>query len=225
MTTKNATFEQGAVLLSGYGTVATWRKPINNARFGPSVLILQCSTSDDGVFQPAFDVTVHGTEALHALREAIRLALGEPEPVALPCAPDAALQWRAAGFDRLAAQNRMLRGRLASLEAAHKVAQERNRELWNAVDSDSERAKVLDRMKGINTQTNSKMHADLAYALNAIDAAIFSGNTFTFHDARMALREHLERWNSWDKERFYYAPDGTMMNADGTRSIFANVDK
>lgn len=224
MTTKNTTFEQGAVLLGGYGTVATWRKPINNARFGPSVLILQCSTSDDGVFQPAFDVTVYGTEALHALREAIRLALGEPEPVTLPCAPDAALQWRAAGFDRMAVQNRMLRGRLASLEAAYKVAQERNRELWNAVNSQGERAQVLNSMRGISATTGKHMDAGVVYALNAIDAAM-ADDVFEQKDNRMKLREHLERWNRWDKEHFYYAPDGTMMNADGTRSIFDDVDE
>lgn len=68
------------------------------------------------------------------------------------------------------------------------------------------------------------VHKDTLHALDSIDAAVFSGDAFMSEGGRKILREHLERWNRWDKETGYYAEDGTFMNADGTRSVFDDVD-
>ena len=67
------------------------------------------------------------------------------------------------------------------------------------------------------------MHEDIAGAFEQIDAALFSGDTFFSFENRKILRERLERWERWDKEHGYYDADGTLLNADGTRSIFDDV--
>ena len=69
------------------------------------------------------------------------------------------------------------------------------------------------------------MHKDIEDALEAIDAALFSGDTFMQYAERMKLREYLGRWDRWDKEHNYFAADGTLLNANGTRSIFDDVDQ
>lgn len=73
----NVIFEFGAVPLAAYGLVASWRRPRDNerGRWIPSVVVLQSSTVDDGVFTPTTDVTVSGVEALTLLRSAIDEAL------------------------------------------------------------------------------------------------------------------------------------------------------
>lgn len=71
----------------------------------------------------------------------------------------------------------------------------------------------------------SAMHPAVVEAFEEIDAAVFSGDTFMSHEGRTELRKYLARWNQWDAESCYYAADGTLMNADGTRSIFDDVDK
>ena len=69
------------------------------------------------------------------------------------------------------------------------------------------------------------MHPDVEKAFEQIDAAVFSGDTFTVQENRMKLREYLERWTKFDKTYNYYAPDGTLMTHDGKRSIFDDVDE
>lgn len=77
MTTKP--FITGAVVLGGYGQVATWRYKNPDAEYksnrAPMVAILQAETSEDGVLSPARDVTICGADALRALRSAIDEAL------------------------------------------------------------------------------------------------------------------------------------------------------
>lgn len=70
-----------------------------------------------------------------------------------------------------------------------------------------------------------RIHEDVLEAFEQIDAAMFSGDTFIQHEGRMKLREYLERWNKWNSEHCYYAEDGTLLSADGTRSIFDDVDE
>lgn len=62
------------------------------------------------------------------------------------------------------------------------------------------------------------MHPTLENALEEIDAAIFSGDTFMHEEGRKVLREYLERWNRWDQSSCYFTADGTTMDADGTVS-------
>jgi len=69
------------------------------------------------------------------------------------------------------------------------------------------------------------IHPDVLEALEQIDAAVFSGDTFQTQEARQWLHSYLERWNRWDKTASYYAKDGTLMNPEGTRSIFDDVDE
>lgn len=69
------------------------------------------------------------------------------------------------------------------------------------------------------------VHPDVVEAFDLIDAAVFSGDSFYSHEGRTLLREHLERWKKWDSETNYYAADGMLLNADGTRSIFDDVDQ
>ena len=69
------------------------------------------------------------------------------------------------------------------------------------------------------------LHPSTVHALESIDASCFSGDSFQSAEGRKTLREYLARWNRWDKEATYYAEDGTLMNADGTRSIFDDVDQ
>jgi len=69
------------------------------------------------------------------------------------------------------------------------------------------------------------IHNDVLEAFEQIDAAMFSGDTFIHHEGREKLRKYLERWNKWNAEHCYYAADGTLMNANGTRSIFDDVDE
>ncbi len=69
------------------------------------------------------------------------------------------------------------------------------------------------------------MHPSVENALEEIDAAIFTGDSFIQKENRMKLREYLERWERWDKTSIYYTDDGMMCNADGTRSIFDDVDQ
>ena len=61
----------GSKVIAGYGTVATWRV----AASGPSMIIMTCSDSINGVFVPATSVDVVGRSGLLALREAIDEAL------------------------------------------------------------------------------------------------------------------------------------------------------
>lgn len=72
-------FITGAVVLGGYGQVATWRRENPDAEYkrswGPSIIILQSEQSDEGVLSPARDVTISGVDALRALRSAIDEAL------------------------------------------------------------------------------------------------------------------------------------------------------
>jgi hypothetical protein len=70
-----------------------------------------------------------------------------------------------------------------------------------------------------------EIHPKVLVAFNEIDAAVFSGTTFNTHEGRKMLRQYLWRWNKFDKEEFYYAEDGTMLEADGSRSIFDDVDE
>lgn len=69
------------------------------------------------------------------------------------------------------------------------------------------------------------VHPDVLEAFEQIDAAVFSGDSFQTKEGRKKLREYLERWNKWDREACYFTADGTMMSADGTRSIFDDVDE
>lgn len=68
-------------------------------------------------------------------------------------------------------------------------------------------------------------NSEIAKQLDSIDAAIFSGDAFFQIENRMLLREHLERWVKWDKDAGYFAADGMLLNSDGTRSIFDDVDQ
>lgn len=79
---RNHAFEFGAECLGAYGMVAAWRRPIadTSGRFLPSVIVSQASTAEDGVYVPAAEVTVTGTEALLALRKAVDEALTQVFP-------------------------------------------------------------------------------------------------------------------------------------------------
>lgn len=72
-------FITGAVVLGGYGQVATWRRKNPDAEYknnrAPVLMILQSEASEDGVLSPARDVTIVGIDALRALRSAIDKAL------------------------------------------------------------------------------------------------------------------------------------------------------
>lgn len=69
------------------------------------------------------------------------------------------------------------------------------------------------------------IHKDVLDAFEQIDAAMFSGDAFILSEGRLKLREYLERWNAWNHSHCYYAADGTLLNADGSRSIFDDVDE
>lgn len=75
----NSVFEFGAECLGAVGMTAAWRreKPdvANRGRWSPMVVIQECSTMDEGAFQPAASVTVSGKGALLALRAAVDEAL------------------------------------------------------------------------------------------------------------------------------------------------------
>lgn len=69
------------------------------------------------------------------------------------------------------------------------------------------------------------IHPSVENAFEEIDAAVFSGDTFHTWEGRKMLREYLERWNKWDKEHCFYDEEGSLRNADGSRSIFDDVDE
>ena len=80
MSTKSTIHEFDAIPLGSMGVVAPWRRPIEaESRFPPSVIIMPCSTTEEGVFTPASDVLVFGAYALKALRAAINMALREDD--------------------------------------------------------------------------------------------------------------------------------------------------
>ena len=72
-------FITGAVVLGGYGQVATWRRSKPEAdirhKWQPSLIVMQSEQADEGVLSPARDVTISGFDALLALRSAIDAAL------------------------------------------------------------------------------------------------------------------------------------------------------
>lgn len=74
-------FITGAVVLGGYGQVATWRRDNPEAEYkrnwAPVLMIFQAETSEEGAISPARDVTIHGADALRALRSAIDEALND----------------------------------------------------------------------------------------------------------------------------------------------------
>jgi hypothetical protein len=69
------------------------------------------------------------------------------------------------------------------------------------------------------------IHSTVTESLEEIDAAVFSGDTFMTAEGRALFREYLQRWNRWDREACYFANDGTLLSADGSRSIFDDVDQ
>lgn len=73
----NNYYEFDAVCLGTYGITAAWRRHKKDAerRYGPTLTITQGSTTDDGVFSPACDITIATKEGLLALRNAIDEAL------------------------------------------------------------------------------------------------------------------------------------------------------
>jgi len=76
--------------------------------------------------------------------------------------------------------------------------------------------------KGIQPE---EIHPDVVQALDRIEAAVFSGDTFMTVDNRNEFQQHVQRWTRWLEGTCYYERDGTLMNPDGTRSIFDDVDK
>ena len=74
-------------------------------------------------------------------------------------------------------------------------------------------------------------------AFDSIDAGFFSGDTFENREAIARAEWYMQRWQqkitetkkSLDLEEYggkcYFAPDGMLMSADGTRSIFDDVDE
>ena len=79
-------FKHGAAPISSYGIVASWRAECPSGRPGispwpPVMVIHSCSTSEDGVFVPAADVSIYGRGSLLKLRDAIDQALALPDEV------------------------------------------------------------------------------------------------------------------------------------------------
>lgn len=97
------------------------------------------------------------------------------------------------------------------------IAAELTKQRWAAEEAEAKRAAEAAR--------TATMHRDNAAALETIDAAIFSGDTFFQYAPRMKLREYLERWVRWDATNTYHAKDGTLMSPNGTRSVFDDVDQ
>lgn len=75
----NSVFEFGAECLGAVGVTVSWRrvKPgvATPGKWSPMVVIQECSTMDEGAFQPATSITVAGKDALLALRAAVDEAL------------------------------------------------------------------------------------------------------------------------------------------------------
>lgn len=67
-------FITGSKVLSGYGTVITWRVGLNRM---PVICIMEAGCTDDGVHTPAQSVDVVGVDALLRLKEAIDEVLAE----------------------------------------------------------------------------------------------------------------------------------------------------
>jgi len=75
------------------------------------------------------------------------------------------------------------------------------------------------------------MHQNIDNAFNEIDAAVFSGDDFIDDDNRDNFRKMMSRWEkelaSFDKlsARLRFSEDGTLLDENGNRSIFDDVDE
>lgn len=70
------------------------------------------------------------------------------------------------------------------------------------------------------------LHPSIANALEEIDAMMFSGDTMMHEPGRSEVLEYFARWQRKVAEQTcYYAADGMLMNMDGTRSIFDDIDE
>lgn len=69
------------------------------------------------------------------------------------------------------------------------------------------------------------IRTDILDAFETIDAAIHTGDTFMHYEARILLSEHVKQWRKYIKRTNYYIEDGTLVNPDGSRSIFDDVDQ
>lgn len=77
-------FEMGAMCLNSPGLVANWWRTSASTdpkyRRQPQIIILESAAADEHVYYPAASITVHGREALRALRAVIDEALcNEPD--------------------------------------------------------------------------------------------------------------------------------------------------
>ena len=108
---------------------------------------------------------------------------------------------------------------------AQQAEQRRLDEQAAALRRQQDEADAAERQRAAEAALEASRHKDIEDAMKTIDAALFYGNTFHQYAERMKLREYLGRWNRWDRVRNYFAADGTLLNADGTRSIFDDVDQ
>lgn len=73
------------------------------------------------------------------------------------------------------------------------------------------------------------MHADTTEAFDQIDAAVFSGDVFMDNNERVKFREMMTRWEkellNFDELSKRFSEDGTLLDENGNRSIFDDVDK
>ena len=73
------------------------------------------------------------------------------------------------------------------------------------------------------------MHQNINNAFDEIDAAVFTGDTFMDDKERVNFRALMARWEkeliSFDKPSKQFSEDGTLLDENGNRSIFDDVDK
>jgi len=75
------------------------------------------------------------------------------------------------------------------------------------------------------------MHKNTARAFDEIDAAVFSGDAFIDNEERAKFRSFMNRWEkellSFDElnNSLRFSEDGTLLDGNGNRSIFDDVDK
>lgn len=73
------------------------------------------------------------------------------------------------------------------------------------------------------------MHIKVKEAFDEIDAAVFSGDAFMDDEERARFRGLMARWErgllSFDEISKRFADDGTLLDENGNRSIFDDVDE
>ena len=86
MTSATDLFQVGAVPLGYVGVVASWRRPtaLAGGRYHGQLIIQSCSSTDEGVHEPAQSIAIYTVEGHMALRGAIDEALRAPSEEPTP---------------------------------------------------------------------------------------------------------------------------------------------